>query len=102
PAVTRFSWSGARGRYAELAREMGIAPGKTSDESACEALSDWLDRLNDDLKVPRLRDCCGGDKDKFSAVLPKMAHDALEPGSPQNNPVVRAAEQIVELSEKAW
>jgi alcohol dehydrogenase len=102
PTVTRFSWPGAKARYAELSREMGIAADKTSDESACEALSDWLDRLNEDLKVPRLRDCCGGDKDKFGALLPKMAKDALESGSPQNNPVVPAAEQIVELFEKAW
>jgi alcohol dehydrogenase class IV len=102
PAVTRFSWPGAKARYAELSREMGVAAVKTSDESACEALSDWLDRLNEDLKVPRLRDCCGGDKDKFGALLPKMANDALESGSPQNNPVVPAAEQIMELFERAW
>jgi hypothetical protein len=31
-----------------------------------------------------------------------MATDALESGSPQNNPVVPAAEQIIELFERAW
>jgi len=102
PTVTRFSWPGAKARYAELSRAMGIAGAKASDELACEGLSDWLDRLNDDLKVPRLRDCCGGDKDKFGAILPKMANDALESGSPQNNPIVPAAGQIIELFEKAW
>jgi alcohol dehydrogenase class IV len=102
PAVTRFSWTGATARYAELARAMQIAPARSADEAACEALSDWLDQLNDDLKVPRLRDCCGGDKEKFQAVLPKMANDALESGSPQNNPVVPAPEQIIELFEQAW
>lgn len=102
PAVTRFSWAGARNRYAELARAMQIASDKVPDDVACEALSDWLDRLNDDLKVPRLKDCCGGDKDRFQAVLPKMANDALESGSPQNNPIVPAAGQIIELFEKAW
>src|SRR5215467_2631603 len=102
PAVTRFSWPGAKARYAELARAMQIAPDKSPDAAACEALADWLDQLNNDLQVPRLRDCCGGDKEKFHAVLPKMAADALESGSPQNNPVVPAAEQIIELFEKAW
>jgi len=102
PTVTRFSWPGGKARYAEVARAMQVAPDKSSDESACEALSDWLDRLNDDLQVPRLRQCCGGDQEKFRTVLPKMASDALESGSPQNNPVVPAAEQIVELFEKAW
>jgi alcohol dehydrogenase class IV len=102
PAVTRFSWPGAKERYADVSRAMGIASAKASDEAACETLSDWLDQLNDDLQVPRLRDCCAGDRDKFRAVLPKMANDALESGSPQNNPVVPAAEQIIELFERAW
>jgi alcohol dehydrogenase class IV len=102
PAVTRFSWPGAKSRYADVSRAMGIASTKVSDEAACQGLSDWLDQLNDDLQVPRLRDCCGGDPEKFRAALPKMAADALESGSPQNNPVVPAAEQIIELFERAW
>jgi alcohol dehydrogenase class IV len=102
PAVTRFSWTGAKTRYAEVARAMQIAWDKAPDDVACEALADWLDQLNNDLQVPRLRDCCGGDKEKFQAVLPKMAADALDSGSPQNNPVVPAPEQIIELFEKAW
>jgi len=39
PAVTRFSWTGAKTRYAEVARAMQIAPDKSSDESACGASS---------------------------------------------------------------
>lgn len=102
PAVTRFSWHGAKSRYADIARAMKIAPDKSSDESACETLAEWLDDLNRDLEVPRLRDCCGGDVERFRATLPKMASDALESGSPQNNPVVPEADQIVELFERAW
>src|SRR5262249_48391521 len=90
PTVTRFSWTGAKCGCAEVARAMQIASEKVPNDQACEALTDWLDRLNDDLKVPRLRDCCGGDKEKFQATLPKMANDALDSGSPQNNPVVPA------------
>ena len=102
PAVTRFSWPGSMARYAEVARAIQLASGKSPDETACKALADWLDQLNVDLQVPRLRDCCGGNMDKFRAVLPKMASDALDSGSPQNNPVVPAAAQIVELFERAW
>src|SRR5437868_1678024 len=51
PAVTRFSWPGAKERYAEAARAMRVAADKSSDDSACESLSDWLDSLNDDLQV---------------------------------------------------
>jgi alcohol dehydrogenase len=102
PTVTRFSWPGARSRYAEIARAIQLASGKASDEAASESLTEWLEQLNTDLQVPRLRDCCGGDVEKFRATLPKMAADALESGSPQNNPVVPAAGQIVELFERAW
>ena len=102
PAVTRFSWTGGKARYAEAARAMQIALDKTPDENACEALTEWLEELNSDLQIPRLRDCCGGDVEKFRAVLPKMATDALESGSPQNNPVVPTANQIIELFDKAW
>jgi alcohol dehydrogenase class IV len=102
PTVTRFSWRGAKQRYAEIAREMKLATSKGSDEFACEALVDCLDVLNSELQVPRLRDCCGGDVEKFRTVLPKMASDALESGSPQNNPVVPSAGEIMELFERAW
>jgi alcohol dehydrogenase class IV len=102
PTVTRFSWHGAQERYAEIARAIQLVSGRSSDEVACESLTAWLDQLNQDLQVPRLRDCCGGDVEKFRATLPKMAADALESGSPQNNPVVPAASQIVELFEVAW
>src|SRR5439155_991566 len=66
------------------------------------ALTDTLDRLNRELQVPRLRDCCGGDFEAFRAVLPKMASDALESGSPQNNPIIPSNGQIIELYEAAW
>ena len=102
PTVTRFSWPGAKARYAEIAREMRIVPAKSSAELACESLAEWLAHLNNDLQVPRLRDCCGGDVAKFRASLQKMASDALESGSPQNNPIVPAPSQIVELFELAW
>ena len=102
PTVTRFSLPGSARRYAEVARAIGLASDRKSDDSACEALAEWLDQLNIDLQVPRLRDCCGGDVEKFRSVLPKMASDALDSGSPQNNPVVPAASQIVELFERAW
>jgi alcohol dehydrogenase class IV len=102
PTVTRFSWHGATARYAEIARVIQLAPEKSSDVAACESLAAWLDELNHELQVPRLRDCCGGDAEKFRSTLPKMASDALESGSPQNNPVVPEANQIIELFELAW
>ncbi len=39
---------------------------------------------------------------RFEGALEKMARDALASGSPQNNPVVPSAEQIVDLYRQAW
>ncbi len=95
PEVTRFSYPGAPDRYGEIAMIAGIDP----DE---ESLIDWLTGLNRDLEVPRLRDCCGNDLERFRSVLPKMAKDAIASGSPANNPVVPSAEQIEEIYLAAW
>lgn len=102
PAVTRFSLPGAAGRYAEVARTMGAATAADSDEAAALALAEALAALNARLAVPRLRDCPGLTPERFEAALEKMARDALASGSPQNNPVVPTAEQIVALYREAW
>ncbi len=102
PAVTRFSIPGARDRYAVVARTMGLAGEQHSEDTAAAALADGLEALNRDLKIPRLRECLHGKADRFAGSLEKMAADALASGSPQNNPVVPTAEQIVELYREAW
>jgi alcohol dehydrogenase class IV len=81
---------------------MKLASFKQSDQYAVEVLVDCLDTLNDELEVPCLRDCCGGDRNRFRETLPKMASDALESGSPQNNLRVPSADDIAELFDSAW
>lgn len=102
PAVTRFSVHGAPERYAVIARAMGLAEIQTSDNAACNLLIDGLESLNNKLEVPRLRDCRGVEQGAFETYLQKMAADALASGSPQNNPVVPTAEQIIEIYKQAW
>jgi alcohol dehydrogenase class IV len=102
PAVTAFSLAGAPGRYAEVARALGLATAGDDDAAAGEALVAGLESLNDRLEVPRLRDLPGVDRAAFDAALPKMAEDALDSGSPDRNPVVPTVDQIVELYRAAW
>ncbi len=102
PAVTRFSISGAPERYATAAKQMRLCPPEAPSEIACAALVRGLEELNARLQVPRLRACRGMVHGSFEASLAKMASDALASGSPQNNPVVPTAEQIVRLYEEAW
>ncbi len=102
PVVTRFSVKGAVGRYARVARTMKLAKDQDSLESSALSLIKGLERLNERLKVPRLRNCKGMDKKEFDKVLDRMADDALASGSPQNNPVVPTTDEIVKLYQEAW
>lgn len=102
PTVTRFSVPGAVARYATVARTLGWTRQADSDEAAAIALVGGLEALNRRLKIPRLRDFPRMDDARFHGLLEKMAADALASGSPQNNPVVPTAEQIVGLYRQAW
>ncbi len=102
PTVTKFSIAGAVERYATVARTMGFASSNDKDTTACDALVAGLERFNQTLEVPRLRDCPGMTKDRFEQVLEKMAADALASGSPQNNPVVPTENEIISLYRAAW
>lgn len=102
PAVTRFSIPGAPTRYATISRIMGFAQASDDDTTAADKLPDGLEALNEVLEIPSLRDCVKVGRAKFNAGLKKMAHDALDSGSPQNNPIVPAIEQIIEPYRQAW
>lgn len=102
PTVTEFSWPASVKRYATVARLLGCCPFHAPDERAAESLVEGLRQLNADLNVPRLRDCRGVEEALFRMSLTKMAGDALASGSPQNNPRVPTAKEIVALYEAAW
>jgi len=102
PTVTRFSLTGALVRYATVARIAGLADSTDDDETAAYRLVEGLEALNDALQIPPLRECVRVGRAKFESNLEKMALDALASGSPQNNPVVPTAEQIIELYKQAW
>ena len=102
PAVTEYSIPGALQRYATIARVMGYASEKHSDEAAGLALVKGLRELNDKLEVPSLGQCVKADRKVFDERVEKMASDGLASGSPGNNPVVPDVQQIVELYHKAW
>ena len=61
-----------------------------------------LVELNRRLNVPCLGECRGVERARFDSVVAKMAEDALASGSPQNNPVVPTADQVIELYRQAF
>ena len=101
PTVTAFSAPGNVRRYAECAAAMGVAEAGEGDQGAVRRLIDELVRLNDDLDVPTPGEF-GIDAERWNALLPTMAQQALASGSPANNPVEPSAEEIVGLYRRVW
>ena len=101
PAVTAFSVGDAEDRYATCSRIMGWASDSDPAAVACEKLVAGLGQLNADLEVP-LMSAQGHEKTKFFELRATMAEQALASGSPQNNPRVPTAEEIVGLYDEVW
>lgn len=101
PAVTEFSIPAAEERYADCARAMGVARQSDSTGLANQKLLDELHALNDELQVPT-PETFGIDRSEFFDLMPTMAEQALQSGSPGNNPKVPTAEEIVQLYERLW
>ncbi len=102
PEVTRFSIHGARARYAQISRTMGLSTEYHSDEEASELLIKGLESQNNTLKIPKLGECLNITKKEFLKGLDKMATDALDSGSPANNPVVPTKAEIIEIYKRAF
>lgn len=101
PEITAWSVDGARERYAQAARIMGMASAGDSDDAALGKLVEGLRQLNDDLSVPGPA-AWGIEETAWFQSLPVMAEQALASGSPANNPRVPEAGDIIALYERVW
>ena len=101
PSVTQFSIPAAPGRYADCARALGWASEQDSDEVANAKLIDELRALNDELQVPTPEQF-GIKRQVFFDKMQIMAEQALASGSPNNNPRVPSAEEIVAIYRQLW
>lgn len=101
PQVTKFSVPGSVGHYADVARSMDMCRQGVSDEDAAETLSSELYSLNQELKVPSMKEW-GIDERSFMNAIPEMARAALASGSPNNNPVIPTQQQIEDLYLDIW
>ena len=101
PAVTAWSVDHASERYAHCARHMRIAAEADSDAQACAKLVEALAALTAELSVPGPGEW-GIARDDWFGSLELMAQQALESGSPANNPRVPDAGEIMQLYESIW
>jgi len=96
PTVMEFSVPGNPRRYADIAEALGEITEGLSELDAAHLAAQAVARLCRDLRVPTLREL-GVDEQRFRAVMPQMARDALASGSPGNNPRKATEREIVEL-----
>ncbi|HEX3989773.1 MAG TPA: iron-containing alcohol dehydrogenase [Acetobacteraceae bacterium] len=101
PAITRFSIHGAEARYAQAARCSGFATTGDSDPVAAAKLVSGLETLNRELSVPTPAGF-GIKEADWTGKMTLMAEQALASGSPNNNPRVPTASEIVALYRAVW
>src|SRR4051794_29821823 len=101
PAVTRYSVPGAEARYGEASRRIGFAAPADSDAVAAAKLITGLEALNRDLSVPTPA-AFGIAEADWTSKMVLMAEQALASGSPNNNPRVPTAAEIVTLYREVW
>lgn len=101
PAVTQWSAPAALPRYAQCARAMGLADDAEADQSAVGALVEALHQINADLAVPSPR-AYGIERERWETLIPLMAQQALDSGSPANNPRLADVGEIETLYRQVW
>lgn len=99
PYVMEFSSMAAPEKYAEIARLMGAADEETPDREAADRASDAVFDLCADMNLASYLDEYGEipSRGEYLDVVGKMASDAIESGSPDNNPRKPSQEEIEEL-----
>ncbi|WP_091586693.1 iron-containing alcohol dehydrogenase [Alteribacillus bidgolensis] len=101
PVVLEYSQDYCTGRLADLARFVFPDKKALSDKEAASYLVEKVLLLCKNLDIPNIKDW-GVDEEQYYSQLSKMAEDALESGSPANNPIVPDKEEIVKLYHKAF
>jgi len=101
PVVIEFSIPGNPRKYAAIAEALGENIEGFPVLDAAYQAAEAVKRLNQDLKVPTLREL-GLEEKKFNQVVNQMAKDAIASGSPGNNPRRATPEEIVELYKRAF
>jgi len=96
PAVTEYSIPAAVERYADCARQMGVAQKSHTDDEANDLLLDELRALNTELAVPTPLEY-GISRQNYLEVVSIMAAQAEQSGSPANNPRVPTQQDMIEL-----
>jgi alcohol dehydrogenase class IV len=92
---------GAPERFAMVAQALGEQVDGLPVMLAARRSVETVRELCADVRIPGVVEL-GYDRERFLALMPKMAADALASGSPNNNPRVPTKEEIIGLYEELW
>jgi len=101
PLVTQFSLGSALGKYAAIAKALGVAAPGISDAAAGHELIEAFVQLNADLDVPT-PEVFGIDRDRYKQLMPDMVLQSLASGTPMNNPRIATEAEMGRLYELAY
>ncbi|WP_184664947.1 iron-containing alcohol dehydrogenase [Texcoconibacillus texcoconensis] len=101
PAVLEYSQSDCVERLATIGKMFCDRGEKMTEEEYAILAVSKVKELCSYLDIPNLKGW-GIEGDVFSEVLPKMAEDAINSGSPANNPKVSNQEEIIELYKRCF
>ena len=96
-----FALPGAYGRFSVLGRTVGAAEEGDDDRAAAEKFLEAVAALTAELETPTPEQY-GIDREEFFRVIPKMAHDAMDSGSPQNTWREMTEADVEELYRQLW
>ncbi len=99
--VMEFSLTGNARRYADIAQALGENTDGLTDLQAAELAVEAVRRLVSGVNIPPLRELIQ-DEEEFYRLAPQMAEDAIDSGSPGNNPRQATKEEIIELYKRAY
>ena len=96
-----FALPGAYSRFADLGRAIGAADEQDGEKEAAEKFLIAVERLTKELKTPAPAEI-GIGREAFFKEIDKMAHDAMESGSPQNTAREVSEEDLKIIYKKLW
>lgn len=96
-----FALDGAYSRFADLGRAINVASDSDDDETASKKFLKAVEDICVELKTATLAEF-GVDKERFFEVIDKMAHDAMDSGSPQNTQKEVTEDDVKAIYRRLW
>ncbi|PSQ10855.1 alcohol dehydrogenase [Halobacteriales archaeon QS_5_70_15] len=104
PYVVEFSTIAAPEKYANVARILGAADESDGTRDAADMASEAIFRMCEDVKLASYLEDFGEvpSREEYLDVVGTMTQDAIDSGSPDNNPRKPTREEIEELFVKIY